>query len=68
MAAGPAVGTKVFTHLQERRGGNREKKKEEEEATQMRPTKRTDWINSWWREGGRVRGREGGMDGEGGGW
>lgn len=44
MAAGPVLGTKVFTHLQEREGKGKKKKK----ATQMRPMKRTDWINSWW--------------------
>ena len=52
MAAGPVLGTKVFTHLQEREGkGKKKRKKErkkEKKATQMRPTKRTDWINSWW--------------------
>lgn len=41
MAAGPVLGTKVFTHLQEREGKGKKK------ATQMRPMKRTDWINSW---------------------
>jgi hypothetical protein len=34
------LGTKVFTHLQEREGKGKK-------ATQMRPTKRTDWSNSW---------------------
>lgn len=47
MAAGPVLGTKVFTHLQEREGKGKKKKKKRK-ATQMRPMKRTDWINSWW--------------------
>lgn len=50
MAAGPVLGTKVFTtHLQEREGGvGGGGRGKGEEATQMRPMKRTDWINGWW--------------------
>lgn len=51
VAAGPVLGTKVFTHLQEREGKGKKKKegkKEKKKATQMRPMKRTDSINSWW--------------------
>lgn len=55
MAAGPVLGTKVFTHLQEREGKGKN-------ATQMRPMKRTDWINSWW-ERGTEGGREGRIEG-----
>lgn len=36
MAAGPVLGTKVFTHLQEREGEGKKKKR----TTQMRPMKR----------------------------
>lgn len=51
MAAGPVLGTKVFTHLQEREGKGKK-------ATQMRPMKKkTDWINSWWEKGGKVEGK-----------
>lgn len=50
MAAGPVLGTKVFTHLQEREGKGKK-------ATQMRPMKRTGWIKSWWESG---RGGKGG--------
>lgn len=50
MAAGPVLGTKVFTHLQERQGKGKNIKNKKE-ATQMRPMKRTDWINSWWERG-----------------
>lgn len=43
MAAGPVLGTKVFTHLQEREGEGKKKKERHKCAL----WKETDWINSW---------------------
>jgi len=42
MAAGPVIETKVFLQTCKR------EKREGKKMTQMRPMKRTDWINGWW--------------------
>lgn len=65
MAAGPASGTKVFTHLQERRGGNGEKKKERRRSDTNAPYKKNR-LDQRLVEGRREGRREGGRDGEAG--